>query len=308
MEDEPFHIRDGVLLAFGTYDHPCGGPDTLVETARMAETAGFDGVIVSEHVVMGEHTERYPWGRFPGRSDAPWLDPLVALPMVGAVTSRLKLCTGILIVPLRPAAVLAKAAATIDRMTGGRLELGIGTGWQREEFQAAGVTYETRGRAMTDTVAACRALWAPGAASFSSPTVSFDRIWCEPKPATPGGPRVLFSGTLTERNVRRIVDHGDGWIPIMGESVDGVIAGIALLRKRLDAAGRDPAHLIVRGHLPLVRDNDGRPLLGPTVEQAPRLWASGVTDVVVPLSVFVREVTERDEWFELAATMLAGLR
>lgn len=297
-----------ILLSFGMYDHPCCGPTTLIDTARLAEAAGFDGVVVSEHVVMGERTDRYPWGPFPGRSDQPWLDPLVTLPAIGAVTSRLRLCTGVLIAPLRPAVLLAKAAATIDRMTGGRLELGVGTGWQREEFDASGIDFDARGRLLSDTIAACRALWRGDVTSFASTTVSFDRIWCEPTPASPNGPPVLFSGTLTPRNIRRIVDLGDGWIPIMGESIEGIVAGVDLLRAGFRDAERDIRSLRVRVPLPVVRNGAGQPVLDAMLEAAPALFDAGVTDAVIPLAAFVRTVEERDAWFTSAKTVLAASR
>jgi probable F420-dependent oxidoreductase len=300
--------RNGVLLALGTYDHPCVSAETIVDTACMAEAAGFDGVIVAEHVVMGGRTDLYPWGEFPGQPDDPWLEPMVTLSAIGAVTTRLRLCTGIFIAPLRPAALLAKSAATLDRMTGGRLELGVGTGWQREEFEAGNVDYDRRGAILTDTIAACRALWAPGPATFHSEVASFENIWCEPKPVREHGVRVLFSGSLTSRNLDRIVKLGDGWMPIMGMQPEEVAAGAGRLRSLFAEAGRDPDGLAVRGHLPLVRSDAGRPLLEESTKGIAALWADGITDVVIPLAPFVETVDQRREWFDEAARALAQVR
>jgi alkanesulfonate monooxygenase SsuD/methylene tetrahydromethanopterin reductase-like flavin-dependent oxidoreductase (luciferase family) len=167
------------------------------------------------------------------------VEPLTVLTAIAAVTAAIRLTTEILIVPLRPAVLLAKWAATIDSVSGGRLELGVGTGWQEEEFAAMGLDHRLRGQMLTDGIGACRALWGPSSpSSYRSSTVSFSEIWCEPKPTRAGGPPVLFSGTLTPRNLRRIVELGDGWIPIMGERRAGIADGVVQLRELYAGAGR----------------------------------------------------------------------
>src|SRR3546814_20459729 len=151
---------------------------------------------------------------------------------MASATTDIRMSTGILIAPLRPAAGLAKALATLDVQWRGRVEFGVGTGWQEEEFTAQGMDFARRGELLDDTMAACQALWAPGSASFDSPTVSFQDIWCEPKPVQPGGPPILFSGTLTGRNLRRIERPGSGWLPIMNATMAATGAGIATLQDR----------------------------------------------------------------------------
>src|SRR5437016_5005916 len=125
-----------ILPPNGPYQR--GDVRSMVAAAAAAERGGLDGVIVSDHVVMGEHVGRYPWGDFPGAPDDHWPEPLTLLAAMAAATETLLLGTGIIIVPLRPATLLAKTAATIDRLSSGRLQLGVGTGWQREEFDAEG--------------------------------------------------------------------------------------------------------------------------------------------------------------------------
>jgi probable F420-dependent oxidoreductase len=293
-----------ILLGLPPGDMAGGDPAVVVDTARRAEEAGFAGVVISDHVVMGARTDRYPWGSFKQAPDCPWPEPLTVLTAVAAVTTRLRLCTGILIAPLRPATLLAKTAATLDVLSHGRLELGVGTGWQQEEFDAQGLDAAARGQLLTDTIGACRALWGPSPASFASASVSFADIWCHPRPVSPGGPPVLFSGTLTPRNVRRIVDLGDGWIPIMGERAPGVADGAALLTKALADAGRDPAGLRVRAHLPVVRDDSGVPDLAASLAGVPELVAAGATDVVAPLGAFVRDEADMPAWFAQAGRCL----
>ncbi len=266
-------------------------PDRLheiVAVAKVAEEAGVDTVIVPDHVVMSDRTDRYRWGRFPLPTDAPWLEPLTVLAAIAGATERVRLATGILIAPLRPAALLAKTAATLDVLSRGRLELGVGTGWQKEEFDALQLDYRSRGRLLDDAIGACRALWGASPAHFDSETVRFERIWCEPKPVQPGGIPIWFSGTLTPRNLDRVTRLGDGWIPIMGETPAGLAAGIEEIRRAWGAAGRDPTLLRVCGTLEIVRDDGGRPHLAHTLAGARGLAACGATDVQLPLLAFAR--------------------
>ena len=293
-----------ILLGLPPGDMAGGGPTVVVDTARRAEEAGFAGVVISDHVVMGARTDRYPWGSFKQAPDCPWPEPLTVLTAVAAVTTTLRLCTGILIAPLRPATLLAKTVATLDVLSHGRLELGVGTGWQQEEFDAQGLDAAARGQLLTDTIGACRTLWGASPATFSSASVSFADIWCHPRPVSPGGPPVLFSGTLTPRNVRRIVELGDGWIPIMGERPPGVADGVAVLTKALADAGRDPAALRVRAHLPVIRADSGEPDLAASLAGVPELVAAGATDVVTPLGAFVRDEADLPAWFAQARRSL----
>ncbi len=254
----------------------------LLDVARAAEGAGIDRLVVTDHVVNGPNVHEYPWGRFPVGPDGDWLEPLTVLTAIAAVTERVRLATGILIAPLRPAALLAKTVATLDVLSGGRVDLGVGTGWQPEEFAALGVDHATRGRILTDTIGACRALWQDMPASFTSSTVSFDEVFCAPQPMQQRLP-VWFSGTLTDRNIRRIVELGDGWIPIMGSTVDDVRAGAARLREAFDAAGRSADDLQVQAALGPVRGGDSRPDLAATMAAAPALIDAGATDLSVHL-------------------------
>lgn len=267
------------LPSFG--DAPGGDWRGLLDLARMADDAGIDRVVVTDHVVNGPHVDEYPWGRFPVGPDADWLEPLTVLAAVAAVTGRVRLATGILVAPLRPAALLAKTAATIDVLSGGRLDLGVGVGWQPAEFAALDVDHAARGRILDDTMAACRALWERLPASFASPTVSFADTYCAPRPAQPRLP-VWFSGTLTPRNLRRILDLGDGWIPIMGSTVDDIRAGAERLGHAWSAAGRR-GRPQVQAPLAPVRDASGRLDAAATMAALPGLAAAGATDVHIHL-------------------------
>ena len=284
-----------ITLRLPIADEAGSDPAGLLDLARRAEDSGFHAVSLSDHVVMGPNVDRYPWGSFPFSPAAPWAEPLTMLTAIAAVTRDLRLTTGILIVPLRPAALLAKWAATLDVVSGGRLELGVGTGWQEEEFEALGLDHSSRGRLLTDYMGACRALWTDSPAAFESPTVSFAQIWCEPKP-TRRLP-VLFSGTLTERNRRRIVELGDGWIPIMGARRSEVKDGVDALRELYSAAGRPPDELRVRCAARIVADEQGRADAVATIESAEVLVQAGVTDVDIAFSQIARTPDDFDSFF-----------
>jgi probable F420-dependent oxidoreductase len=258
----------------------------LVEFGRVAEASGLDGVVIGDHLVLGNRLDRYPYPPVHFTSDAPWAEPLTVLIAVGAVTARVTLTTGVIVSPLRPAVLLAKTAATIDAITGGRLELGVGVGWQPEEYEAVGADFAQRGQLLTDGIAACRALWGPSPTEFSSPTVEFSELWCVPKPVNPGGIPVLFSGSLHERNLRRIVELGNGWITHPALPVDEIAAGVELLRAQFAEDGRDPGSLRVRTRLPVVAGDDGPDFVA-TVRATQAYADAGVTDLTAFSTNFI---------------------
>jgi probable F420-dependent oxidoreductase len=287
---------------FGPF-YPLGRLHEIVDTARRAEEAGVDSLIVVDHVVMSAHTERYTWGPFPYPDlSTPWLEPLTALAAIAGATRRVRLATGILIAPLRPAAVLAKTVATLDVLSQGRVDLGVGTGWQKEEFEACQMDYNRRGQLLTDTVAACRALWGPSPAHFESPTMRFRDIWCDPKPVQKPLP-IWFSGTLHKTNLERLTRLGDGWIPIMGESNPGVAEGTRRIQEAWSAAGRDPARLRVRGALELRMKDKRRPDLRATLEGMHEQAAAGATEATLQLLGFAQSPEQLPDFFaELGET------
>jgi probable F420-dependent oxidoreductase len=261
----------------------------FVDLARAADDAGVDRIVVVDHVVMGPHTENYAWGTFPVPPEAPWYEPLIVLAAVASATARVRLATGILIAPLRPAVLLAKQAATLDVLSRGRLDLGVGTGWQREEYDAEGIDFSRRGQLLSDTLAACKVLWRDTPAALDSPTVSFHDIYCEPKPLQPGGVPLWIGGTLHGPNLRRLVEWGDAWIPIMGATLDDIAAGAHRIGEAWSAAGRDPAALQVQAPLRIERGADGHPDLARSIATVPDLVAAGATDVHVTLRAFNRD-------------------
>jgi probable F420-dependent oxidoreductase len=275
----------------------------LVAAAQAAERAGVHRLVVVDHVVMGPHTDAYSWGRFPTPPDAPWLEPLTVLAALAGVTSRIRLATGILIAPLRAGAVLAKTAATLDVMSGGRLDLGVGTGWQKEEYDAVGLDFAQRGQLLSDTLAVCRALWSSSPASVDLPTISFRETWCEPKPLQPGGVPLWVSGSLAPPVLERVVASGDGWIPIMDATLDDIRQGVVRIHAELDRTDRDVHGFQVRGPLTVRRRADKTVDIGATLGGVRELVDAGVTDVHVPFQALSRDA---DEASALLAEVAAG--
>ena len=158
--------------------------ENLVPVVRCLDESALDHVTLSDHVVLGNNLDSHAalGGPFPFPQSEPYPDPLVTLGAIAAVTQRITLVTGVLIAPLRPAVLLAKMAATVDVLARGRFELGVGTGWQEEEFAALGVPMEGKAGRMDDAIRACQALWSSPTASFESDTVRFTDLSCQPLP------------------------------------------------------------------------------------------------------------------------------
>lgn len=260
----------------------------LVDVARLADDAGIHQIVMTDHLAIGPRTDRYPFAaKFPYPPQEPWPEPLTVLAAFAGATRNVRLGTGVLIGPARPALVVAKAVATLDVLSRGRVDLGIGTGWQREEFTDRGLPFVGRTARMEDQVRACRALWErEPPVTFHSDTVSFDELWCEPRPVQARLP-IWFSGPAGPATVRRVTELGDGWLPL-AIPLDDVTATIEQMRTAWRAAGRDPASLRVRQNLAVQTDDDGRVDLDATVAPVPDLAARGITTVSVALGRFLR--------------------
>ncbi len=260
----------------------------VVDVARIADDAGIHQVVMTDHLAIGPRTDRYPFApKFPYPAEEPWLEPLTVLAAFAGATSRVRLGTGVLIGPARSALVIAKTVATLDVVSRGRVDLGLGTGWQREEFTDPGLPFIGRTARMEDAVRACRALWeTEPPVSFASETVSFTDLWCEPRPVQARLP-VWFSGAANDATVRRVAELGDGWLPL-AIPLDEVTATIEQMRVAFRDCGRDPATLGVRHNLAVKTDDDRRVDLDATVAPVPDLATRGITTVSVALGRFLR--------------------
>jgi probable F420-dependent oxidoreductase len=285
----------------GTWQH-------LFDAARVADQAGIDRIVVSDHVIMGEHLEEYgrpeiggqAGGKQPTGPDGPWLEPLTVLSVIAGMTSRVRLGTNILVAPLRTPTVLAKQLATLDVLSGGRVDLGVGVGWQREEYEACGLSFEGRGRLLEHTLEVCQTLWREQRANYDSPELTFEAIHLMPKPLQPGGVPIWVSGTINPRVVNRLARFGSGWIP-WGPAAADPVAGIKEMKERLAEVGRDPSDLQVTGGLKLVKHEDGSLDLDRTMEQVPTLAEAGLTDARATFKLSDDPSARLDELSEIVA-------
>lgn len=258
----------------------------LTGWAQLLERCGFDRVLVSEHIAFGMNMDAYAnpetggtkGGRQPTGPDGHWLEPLTVLTYLAARTERIRMGTNILLAALRPAAVLAKTLATMDVLSGGRIDVGVGVGWQREEYDAAGVDFDTRGAILDQTLEVCQRLWRENEVSYASPGLNFDRIHQMPKPVQPGGVPLWVSGTVNRAVARRLVRFGAGWIP-WGPDARDIAAGIARMREAVERAGGDPHGFGVTGTLRVKAGADGRPDLAAAAADAASQAEAGVTDL-----------------------------
>lgn len=281
----------------------------LLDVARRADALGFDQVTIGEHVLLSREVANRG-GQSWHNETASWPDPLVTLSAIAAVTERIRLCTSIYIAPLRPAVAVAKMVASLDALSGGRVTLGVGAGWQRREFEALGVPFEERFRRMEDTLRACKVLWSQAPASFESPTVSFDQVWCLPQPVQPGGPPILMAGEPGPRLHRRVAELADGWI-VRTDSIGRSGNPDRALRETMNAvraafadAGRDPDRLRFQVSGYAIRDAGGRIDHPASFDRVRKLWAMGLTMVQLSLAEFVQRPAELAPFLELAAREL----
>jgi probable F420-dependent oxidoreductase len=223
----------------------CADPDWMTGFARHAEDCGFESIVLVEHpVVIGDYTSRYPYapsGRMPLPDDCAIPDPLDVLAFLAPVTTRLGLATGVLVLPAHHPVVLAKRLATLDTLSKGRVRLCVGVGWMREELEACGIDFTTRGRRTDECIDVLRALWAdtePSGAAYAGEFFRFSHAHTHPKPARAGGIPIHIGGH-SDASIRRAGRRGDGWHPL-GLQGDDLRAALRVLRGEAEDAGRDP--------------------------------------------------------------------
>jgi probable F420-dependent oxidoreductase len=255
------------------------GP-TAIACARAIEAAGFDSVWTVEHVLVPVGYEStYPYarsGKMPGGETVAIPDPLVWLSFVAAATERLLLGTGIVILPQRNPAIAAKEAATLDRLSGGRLRLGVGVGWLEEEFDALGVPFAGRGKRLDAYVAAMRALWTGEEVDLDDGYHRWQRAVSLPTPTTGAVPIVV--GGHTDAAAKRAGRLGDGFFPGKG-TPEQLRSLIGLMRRTAEEHGRDPDAIEVTAGTPALGGDDP---MGAVQEMADM----GVHRLVIPPLAF----------------------
>ena len=262
-------MKFGVMFA---NTGPFVEPDAAVELAQAAEAAGCESIWTVEHVVVpAGYASQYPYakdGRMPGgREDFDIPDPLIWLSYVAAATNKIRLATGVMIMPQRNPLVTAKAVATLDRLSKGRMILGIGSGWLEEEFDALGVSFDDRGDRTDEYLEAMKQAWASDTASYRGKFVNFNNVYSRPQPANGNVPIIV--GGHSRRAARRAGELGDGFFPGRG-NFDELAALFDHARHCAEESGRDPEALEFTA---------GGPTSPDYVEQLAEI---GVTRMIVP--------------------------
>ncbi len=224
---------------------PFAEPDPFGDLIRAAEESGVESIWNVEHVVVPVDFEsRYPYtadGQLPLPADTPLTDPLLSLSFAAAISESLRLATGVLLVAQRHPAYVAKALATLDRLSAGRAVLGVGVGWLREEADVLGIPFSERAGRTEESIRAIRSLWNPDPEPFEGEFFRWDPVESNPKPVQPHGVPVVVGGCV-EASARRAARLGDGFFPVDGEP-ERLAFLIAALRDECAKIGRDPREI-----------------------------------------------------------------
>jgi probable F420-dependent oxidoreductase len=233
-------------IAFASTAFPA--PDAAITMARAAERAGFESLWCPEHVVVAVGDGVTPYrASADGTMDRLWRrggipDPLIWLAFVAGSTGTIQLGTNVLIVPEHQSVVLAKSVASLDALSGGRVQLGIGVGELPEEYEAVGMDFTNRGRRMDEAIEVMRLLWSEEVATFDGAFTRFENVRCDPSPVRGSVP--LHIGGVSPAALRRAGVHGDGYFPFVGavgqdllDALERVFDGV---RAEAEKAGRDP--------------------------------------------------------------------
>jgi probable F420-dependent oxidoreductase len=269
-----------------------------VQLAKDAEAAGFESLWTVEHVVYPDnYGSTYPYdasGKMPARPDTPIPDPLIWLSHLAAVTSTIRLATGILILPERNPLVLAKELATLDDLSGGRVELGIGVGWLREEFDALGIPWEKRGKRTDEYVEAMRVLWTGELVEYSGEFVNFSGVSSNPRPAQESIPIVV--GGHSQAAAKRAGRLGNGFFPGRG-SLAELSELFDVVRQTAADAGRDASAI------EMTAGYEG--VFGPDPQAAVQEAAeAGIDRLIAPAFLFMGDGSG-DKMAEFTANVLA---
>ncbi len=232
-----------------------GQPDHLVNLVQSAEQAGVESLWTVEHVVVPKgYKSKYPYskdGRMPGPENSPIPDPLIWLSYAAAVTSKIKLATGILILPQRHPAYVAKEVATLDTLSKGRVMLGVGIGWMKDEFDVLGIPFEERASRTEESIQAIRSLWSEGTSSFEGKHYQWDELESNPKP--PGGRVPIHIGGHVKGAARRAARYGDGFFPVNPDDMPRLLE---VLNAECAEIGRDPSEIELTTGFPAGFDLD----------------------------------------------------
>jgi probable F420-dependent oxidoreductase len=272
---------------------PAATREGLLLAARRIEALGYDSLWVSDHVVIPhEIRSRYPYnatGDFPLSPTTDFLEPLTALTLVAGVTSRVRLGTSVLVLPHRHPVLTAKMLATLDHLAPGRVVLGAGVGWMKEEIELFGVPYARRGAWSDEAIRVMRACWSQDRVSFAGEFFRFEGLGCRPRPAN--GTIPIWIGGHTARALQRVATLGDGWHAAF-PTPDALGHGLGQLREACRNAGRDLATLTISARLGL----SARRPAAETLADLRALQDLGVAHVI--LETRMRDVAELTATYE----------
>jgi probable F420-dependent oxidoreductase len=236
------------------------GPEAVQRMARALERIGFDHIDIFDHVAMGHPIEGRPPG--PYNAGMPILEALMTLSHIAAVTTRVTLGTEVLVLPQREPVLVAKQVSTLDTLSGGRVRLGVGVGWQESEYEALGESFRTRGTRMDEAISLMRAYWGEARVDFTGAHYRSVAMAMEPKP--PQGRRIpVWIGGYSEAAFRRVGRLGDGWLASRVTDATDARRSIEAIRRHAEAAGRDPASIGLQSMAaPPPRDAEGKRFYG----------------------------------------------
>jgi probable F420-dependent oxidoreductase len=272
----------------------------VLDLVDIADDMGIDLVSLPEHVVMGEDFSGYPYRPRIFTSKTDFYEPIVMLAAMASRTRRIRLGTGVLLLPLRSAVLIAKQIATLDILSRGRVELAVGTGWQKAEYDFAGLPWEGRFGRMMETIEACRVLWSESPASYAGRYVRFDRAYSHPFPVQGRDIPFILGVGPSPINLERLARIADGWSPL-GISDDVLLesmATIGKLRAQYDRRGSFTLKLL----LPPVRVK-GIVDIDASLAQLPYLADLGCTQVNIDPFYFCANA---GEFADLITTVLAA--
>ena len=226
-------------MKFGTFLYQTSA-NGIAAVARKAEECGFESLWIPEHIMLPvTYKSPYPYsssGRMGAPPETPLHDPMLALAYVAGITSRIRLATGVFVLPIRNAFTTAKAVASLDVLSNGRFIFGVGIGWLEEEFAAVGMNFKDRALRTREYIALMKQMWTSDSPEYHGKTVAIEGFKFMPKPAQKPHPPIVFGGN-TEPSLKRAAKLGDGWYGI-AESVEQIGATIKRLREHERAAGR----------------------------------------------------------------------
>ena len=232
------------------------GPAGVLRLARAIEQIGYDHIDIFDHVVMGYPVDGRPPG--PYTPTMPIVEALMGLAYMAAVTSRVTLGTEVLVLPQREPTLVAKQVSTLDTLSGGRVRLGIGAGWQESEYEAMGADFHTRGARMDEAIALMRAYWGDAQVEHSGKHYRVHAMAMEPKPPQGRGLPIWIGG-YSEAAFRRVGRLGDGWLASRVSDAEDARRALETIRRHAEAAGRDPASIGLQSMVaPPPRDAAGK--------------------------------------------------